>query len=118
MVVLGLILHLNTNFNIIATASLAVYAGSWRSVKPTPPTESMTKKEAILGRVHQRERYMMVFWCFSSSAGDVTRMTCASARQLIFSTPRLHEGQACGQVQGFNPRVQPQPLHATAAPRR
>jgi hypothetical protein len=50
MVVLGLIpllVHLNTNFNIVATASLAVYAGSWRSVKPTPPTESMTKKEAM-----------------------------------------------------------------------
>mmetsp|Transcript_18937 Transcript_18937/g.53063 ORF Transcript_18937/g.53063 Transcript_18937/m.53063 type:complete len:355 (-) Transcript_18937:316-1380(-) len=35
------------NFLIVLTASLAVYSGSWRSVKPVPPTESMTKKDAM-----------------------------------------------------------------------
>ncbi|PNH05115.1 Signal peptide peptidase 1 [Tetrabaena socialis] len=42
-----LVITVPTNFNIIATAALAVYAGSWRSVKPAPPTESMTKKDAM-----------------------------------------------------------------------
>lgn len=42
-----LLVHINTNFNIVATAAVAVYAGSWRSVKPTPPSETMTKKEAM-----------------------------------------------------------------------
>ncbi|EFJ50774.1 hypothetical protein VOLCADRAFT_73714 [Volvox carteri f. nagariensis] len=42
-----LVINVPTNFNIIATAALAVYAGSWRSVKPAPPAESMTKKDAM-----------------------------------------------------------------------
>ncbi|GLC40086.1 hypothetical protein PLESTF_000921800 [Pleodorina starrii] len=42
-----LVVNVPTNFNIIATAALAVFAGSWRSVKPAPPTESMTKKDAM-----------------------------------------------------------------------
>ncbi|GIL83522.1 hypothetical protein Vretimale_10342 [Volvox reticuliferus] len=42
-----LFVNVPANFNIVATASLAVYAGSWRSVKPAPPTETMTKKDAM-----------------------------------------------------------------------
>ncbi|GFR51918.1 hypothetical protein Agub_g14402 [Astrephomene gubernaculifera] len=42
-----LVINVPTNVNIVATAALAVYAGSWRSVKPAPPTESMTKKDAM-----------------------------------------------------------------------
>ena len=45
--VLPLFMHVNVNFNIVATAALAVYAGSWRSIKSTPPTETMTKKDAM-----------------------------------------------------------------------
>lgn len=32
------------NFNIVATAAVTVYVGARRSVKPTPPQDSMTKK--------------------------------------------------------------------------
>ena len=35
------------NGNIIVTASLCVFVGCWRSVKETPPTESMTKKVSM-----------------------------------------------------------------------
>ncbi|KAG2496809.1 hypothetical protein HYH03_005216 [Edaphochlamys debaryana] len=44
---LSLVVNVPTNFNIVATASLAVYAGSWRSVKTGPPGECMTKKDAM-----------------------------------------------------------------------
>ena len=30
-----LVIHVPTNFNVVATASLAVYCGCWRSVKAT-----------------------------------------------------------------------------------
>lgn len=35
------------NLNVIFMASVAVYAGCWRSVKVEPPTESMTKGDAM-----------------------------------------------------------------------
>lgn len=45
--VLPLFVHVPTNLNVVLTASIAVYAGCWRSVKPLPPSESMTKGEAM-----------------------------------------------------------------------
>lgn len=42
-----LVVRIDVNVNIVLTASLAVFAGAWRSVKPTPPEESMTKKDAM-----------------------------------------------------------------------
>ncbi len=42
--VLPLFVPVPTNANIVLTASLCVFVGSWRSVKSTPPAESMSKK--------------------------------------------------------------------------
>ena len=42
-----LIISVDVNLNIVLTAALTVYAGSWRSVKATPPEEQMTKKDAM-----------------------------------------------------------------------
>ena len=35
---------LPTDLNIVITAALCVYVGCWRSVKPTPPDQSMSRK--------------------------------------------------------------------------
>lgn len=35
------------NAAIVATPTLAILAGAWRSVKPAPPTETMTQKDAM-----------------------------------------------------------------------
>ena len=35
---------LPTDVNIIVTAALCVYVGSWRSVKGAPPDQSMSRK--------------------------------------------------------------------------
>ncbi|KAL6763131.1 signal peptide peptidase-domain-containing protein [Haematococcus lacustris] len=40
-------LHLPANVNIVIIASLTVYTGCWRSIKLLPPTETMTKKDAM-----------------------------------------------------------------------
>jgi hypothetical protein len=35
---------LPTDVNIVTTAALCVYVGCWRSVKPLPPDQSMSRK--------------------------------------------------------------------------
>ena len=44
-----LVIHVPTTFNIIASASLCVYAGSWRSIKAEEPNakDVMTKTDAM-----------------------------------------------------------------------
>lgn len=41
---LPLLVPVNTSINVIVTAAITVYIGCRRSVKPTPPEESMTQK--------------------------------------------------------------------------
>ena len=47
LTVLPLAISVPANVNIIATASLCVFVGCWRSVKETAPSESMTKKVSM-----------------------------------------------------------------------
>jgi hypothetical protein len=44
LAVAPLLLSVPVNANIVLTAVMCVYVGCWRSVKPEPPLESMTKK--------------------------------------------------------------------------
>ena len=39
-----LFVPVDTNFNVVATATLTVYIGCRRSVKPEPPQDSMSQK--------------------------------------------------------------------------
>lgn len=41
------VVPVDANVNILATATLAVWSGSHRSIKPTPMTETMTKGDAM-----------------------------------------------------------------------
>lgn len=47
LTILPLFVQIPPNVNVILTAVATVFAGSWRSVKPEPPTEAMTKKVGI-----------------------------------------------------------------------
>ncbi|KAL9248337.1 hypothetical protein vseg_021670 [Gypsophila vaccaria] len=42
-----LVVNVNPNLNVVLTACLAVYVGCYRSVKPTPPTETMSNEHAM-----------------------------------------------------------------------
>ncbi|BBN16394.1 minor histocompatibility antigen H13 [Marchantia polymorpha subsp. ruderalis] len=42
-----LVVKVNPNFNVVATACLTVFIGCHRSVKPAPPTETMSKEHAM-----------------------------------------------------------------------
>ena len=39
-----LLVGINSNVNVVATAALAVYVGCWRSAKAAGPAESMSRK--------------------------------------------------------------------------
>ncbi|KHN10231.1 Minor histocompatibility antigen H13 [Glycine soja] len=42
-----LVVKVDPNLNVILTASLTVFVGCYRSVKPTPPTETMSNEHAM-----------------------------------------------------------------------
>ncbi|KAE9609160.1 putative presenilin/signal peptide peptidase [Lupinus albus] len=42
-----LVVKVDPNLNVILTASLTVFVGCYRSVKPTPPTETMSREHAM-----------------------------------------------------------------------
>ncbi|KAJ0020934.1 hypothetical protein Pint_30859 [Pistacia integerrima] len=42
-----LVVNVNPNINVILTASLTVYVGCYRSVKPTPPSVSTACIDAL-----------------------------------------------------------------------
>ncbi|CAN0858852.1 Signal peptide peptidase [Linum grandiflorum] len=42
-----LVMKLDPNLNVILTACLAVFVGCYRSVKPTPPSETMSNEHAM-----------------------------------------------------------------------
>lgn len=53
-------LPIPANANIVATASLAVFVGCWRSVKQEAPTESMTRKvRTMMKGKGKRERLVV-----------------------------------------------------------
>lgn len=56
--VLPLLLDVPANAAIVATPTLTILAGAWRSVKSSPPTETMTQSDAmrfpIVGRCAAR----------------------------------------------------------------
>ncbi|KAL2612628.1 hypothetical protein R1flu_024320 [Riccia fluitans] len=47
LTVAPLVVKVNPNFNVVATACLTVYIGCHRSVKPAPPSETMSKEHAM-----------------------------------------------------------------------
>jgi len=55
LAVAPLVLPVPTNANIVLTAALTVFVGCWRSVKPEPPPEAMTKKVRAAGRRQRRQ---------------------------------------------------------------
>lgn len=42
-----LVVNVNPNLNVVLTACLTVYVGCYRSVKPAPPSETMSKEHAM-----------------------------------------------------------------------
>ena len=70
------------NVAIIATPSLTILVGALRSVKETPPTETMTQKDAmrfpLVGRRVRRRRTLGLLRCAALLTPRATRRTAVS----------------------------------------
>ncbi|KAJ6846680.1 signal peptide peptidase 2-like [Iris pallida] len=73
-----LVLKVDPNLNVILTASLAVYVGCYRSVKPTPPSETMSNEHAMRFPLVGSAMLLSLFLLFKFLSKDLVNavLTC------------------------------------------
>ncbi|KAJ0963454.1 hypothetical protein J5N97_028576 [Dioscorea zingiberensis] len=73
-----LVLKVDPNLNVILTACLVVYVGCYRSVKPTPPSETMSKEHAMRFPLVGSAMLLSLFLLFKFFSKDLVNavLTC------------------------------------------
>ncbi|KAH7673490.1 Peptidase A22B signal peptide peptidase protein [Dioscorea alata] len=73
-----LVLRVDPNLNVILTACLVVYVGCYRSVKPTPPAETMSKEHAMRFPLVGSAMLLSLFLLFKFFSKDLVNavLTC------------------------------------------
>ncbi|KAG8371018.1 hypothetical protein BUALT_Bualt13G0043400 [Buddleja alternifolia] len=73
-----LIVNIDPNLNVILTACLTVYVGCYRSVKPTPPTETMSNEHAMRFPLVGSAMLLSLFLLFKFLSKDLVNavLTC------------------------------------------
>ncbi|CAH9070597.1 unnamed protein product [Cuscuta europaea] len=73
-----LVVNVDPNLNVILTASLTVYVGCYRSVKPTPPSESMSSEHAMRFPLVGSAMLLSLFLLFKFLSKDLVNavLTC------------------------------------------
>ncbi|KAJ6835312.1 signal peptide peptidase 2-like [Iris pallida] len=73
-----LVLNVDPNLNVIMTASLTVYVGCYRSVKPTPPSETMSNEHAMRFPLVGSAMLLSLFLLFKFLSKDLVNavLTC------------------------------------------
>ncbi|XP_008790105.1 signal peptide peptidase 2-like [Phoenix dactylifera] len=73
-----LVLRVNPNWNVILTACLTVYVGCFRSVKPTPPSETMSNEHAMRFPLVGSAMLLSLFLLFKFVSKDLVNavLTC------------------------------------------
>ncbi|OVA15140.1 Presenilin/signal peptide peptidase [Macleaya cordata] len=73
-----LVVKVDPNLNVILTASLAVYVGCYRSVKPTPPSETMSNEHAMRFPLVGSAMLLSLFLLFKFLSKDLVNavLTC------------------------------------------
>ncbi|XP_072988518.1 signal peptide peptidase 1 [Typha latifolia] len=73
-----LVLRVNPNLNVILTACLTVYVGCYRSVKPTPPSETMSNEHAMRFPLVGSAMLLSLFLLFKFISKDLVNavLTC------------------------------------------
>lgn len=73
-----LVVKVNPNVNVVLTACLAVYVGCYRSVKPTPPTETMSNEHAMRFPLVGSAMLLSLFLLFKFLSKDLVNavLTC------------------------------------------
>ena len=83
-------LPIPANANIVATASLAVFVGCWRSVKQEAPTESMTRKVIDLNEGREKEREKAIDPDRTSAGKKGPSFVSASVVSSVVSPAKSH----------------------------
>ncbi|KAG1366847.1 signal peptide peptidase 1 [Cocos nucifera] len=73
-----LVLKVDPNWNVILTACLTVYVGCFRSVKPTPPSETMSNEHAMRFPLVGSAMLLSLFLLFKFFSKDLVNavLTC------------------------------------------
>ncbi|XP_057500937.1 signal peptide peptidase-like isoform X2 [Actinidia eriantha] len=73
-----LVMKVDPNLNVILTACLTVYVGCYRSVKPTPPSETMSKEHAMRFPLVGSAMLLSLFLLFKFLSKDLVNavLTC------------------------------------------
>lgn len=73
-----LFIKVNPNLNVILTACLTVYVGCYRSVKPTPPSETMSSEHAMRFPLVGSAMLLSLFLLFKFVSKDLVNavLTC------------------------------------------
>lgn len=73
-----LVVKVDPNLNVILTACLTVYVGCYRSVKPTPPTETMSNEHAMRFPLVGSAMLLSLFLLFKFLSKDLVNavLTC------------------------------------------
>lgn len=73
-----LVVKIDPNLNVILTACLTVYVGCYRSVKPTPPTETMSNEHAMRFPLVGSAMLLSLFLLFKFLSKDLVNavLTC------------------------------------------
>ncbi|XP_074573154.1 signal peptide peptidase 2-like [Curcuma longa] len=73
-----LMVKVNPNVNVVLTACLTVYAGCYRSVKPTPPSETMSSEHAMRFPLVGSAMLLSLFLLFKFFSKDLVNavLTC------------------------------------------
>lgn len=73
-----LVVNVNPNVNVVLTACLTVYVGCYRSVKPTPPSETMSNEHAMRFPLVGSAMLLSLFLLFKFFSKDLVNavLTC------------------------------------------
>ncbi|XP_042392338.1 signal peptide peptidase 2-like [Zingiber officinale] len=73
-----LVVKVNPNVNVVLTACLTVYVGCYRSVKPTPPSETMSNEHAMRFPLVGSAMLLSLFLLFKVFSKDLVNavLTC------------------------------------------
>ncbi|KAK1262809.1 Signal peptide peptidase 1 [Acorus gramineus] len=73
-----LVVKIDPNVNVILTACLTVYVGCYRSVKPTPPTETMSSEHAMRFPLVGSAMLLSLFLLFKFLSKDLVNAVLTS----------------------------------------
>lgn len=78
LTLLPLVLKVDPNVNVILTACLTVFVGCYRSVKPTPPTETMSNAHAMRFPLVGSAMLLSLFFLFKFLSKDLVNAVLTS----------------------------------------